>query len=65
MAGFQGSQFPLYKLGCLLKENWLEEDVVNALLELLYFRSAASLTQMLTSNPPFILLPTLFYSEAR
>lgn len=64
IAGFQGSQFPLYKLGCLLNENWLEEDLVNALLELLYFQSAVSSGQTPSSNPPFILLPTLFYAEA-
>ncbi|KAF8959342.1 hypothetical protein BDZ97DRAFT_1667349, partial [Flammula alnicola] len=36
--GFFVTDFPLYKLGCLLGEKWLEEDVFNALAELSYFR---------------------------
>ncbi|KAG6901836.1 hypothetical protein C0995_007339, partial [Termitomyces sp. Mi166 len=31
--GFIVTKFPLYQLNCLLNENWLEEDVFNALLE--------------------------------
>ncbi|KAF9486721.1 hypothetical protein BDN71DRAFT_1374270, partial [Pleurotus eryngii] len=35
--GLFGSSFPLWKLGCLLNENWLEEDVLNATAEITYF----------------------------
>ncbi|KAJ7820498.1 hypothetical protein B0H13DRAFT_1466184, partial [Mycena leptocephala] len=35
--GFSVSDFPLRKLSCLLGEEWLHEDVLNALAELLYF----------------------------
>lgn len=38
--GFKVSDFPLYKLDCLLLENWLEEDVLNAGLEFSYFLQA-------------------------
>lgn len=35
--GFHITNFPLYKLGCLLDENWLDEDVFNGMVELFYF----------------------------
>ncbi|KDR72299.1 hypothetical protein GALMADRAFT_1343942, partial [Galerina marginata CBS 339.88] len=35
---FVSTDCPLYKLGCLLGEKWLEEDIFNALTELTYFR---------------------------
>ncbi|KAJ7159154.1 hypothetical protein C8R43DRAFT_882168, partial [Mycena crocata] len=35
--GFHVTAFPLWKLSCLLCEEWLHEDVLNALAELLYF----------------------------
>ncbi|KAJ7111210.1 hypothetical protein C8R46DRAFT_874536, partial [Mycena filopes] len=54
VAGFQVTQFPLWTLGCLLGETWLEEDVVNALLELLYLKNAIATT----NDPSFIALPT-------
>ena len=34
---FHITSFPLWQLGCLLDEVWLEEDVLNAMVELLYF----------------------------
>ncbi|KAK7036889.1 hypothetical protein R3P38DRAFT_2770949 [Favolaschia claudopus] len=34
ISGFDITRFPLWKLSCLLGETWLEEDVLNALLEL-------------------------------
>lgn len=64
IAGLRTSSFPLYQLGCLLNETWLEEDVVNALSEILYFRTAAS-SSAPGSNPPFVLLPTLFFNNAQ
>ncbi|KAJ7199579.1 hypothetical protein GGX14DRAFT_572606 [Mycena pura] len=38
--GFCVAQFPLWKLSCFLKEEWLHEDIVNVLAELMYFRYA-------------------------
>lgn len=62
IAGFSVTDFPLWKLGCFLDENWLEEDLVNGLLELLYFRLAATSFQ---SHSPFIFLPTSFFNDAK
>ena len=64
IAGFGGSVFPLYKLACLVGETWVEEDVVNALGELVYFKYAATVEEA-SSNPPSVLLPTLFFNEAK
>ncbi|PBK61693.1 hypothetical protein ARMSODRAFT_861747, partial [Armillaria solidipes] len=38
ICGFYCTDFPLWKLGYLLDENWVEEDVMNAAAELCYFR---------------------------
>ncbi|KAJ7672935.1 hypothetical protein B0H17DRAFT_910645, partial [Mycena rosella] len=54
ISGFQITQFPLWKLKCLLGETWLEEDVVNSLLELSYLRK----TMHSTADPSLIILPT-------
>lgn len=60
ITGFSVSDYPLWALGCLLDENWLEEDVLNSLLELLYFQLAAE-----SVNPPVIILPTSFFNDAK
>ncbi|KAJ7696330.1 hypothetical protein B0H14DRAFT_2243354, partial [Mycena olivaceomarginata] len=54
IAGFKITDFPLWKLACLLGETWLEEDVVNALLELLYLQE----TIKSAADPSLIILPT-------
>lgn len=59
--GFSVTRFPLWKLVCLLGETWLEEDVVNALLELLYHEVAS----MSNSDSTFLVLPTLFSHDMR
>ncbi|KAJ3568104.1 hypothetical protein NP233_g5933 [Leucocoprinus birnbaumii] len=64
--GFLGSiSFPLWKLGCLFDEEWLEEDIANAYLELIYFTDAASKTRSTKQeyHPSSIILPTLFLSN--
>ncbi|KAJ7750636.1 hypothetical protein B0H16DRAFT_1419803, partial [Mycena metata] len=61
VTGFQVTQFPLWKLACLLGETWLEEDVVNALLELLYLENATATN----NDPTFIALPTSFAQDMR
>lgn len=60
ISGFHGTDFPLWKLACLLDEEWLEEDVLNAMAELLYFRTAAA-----TGNTAFVYLPTSIFNDAR
>ncbi|KAF5378116.1 hypothetical protein D9615_007548 [Tricholomella constricta] len=62
VAGFGVADYPLWKLGCLLSENWLEEDVLNSLLELLYFRISATSGEL---YPRFLFLPTSFFNDAR
>ncbi|KAJ6596406.1 hypothetical protein DFH09DRAFT_905265, partial [Mycena vulgaris] len=54
ISGFQVTKFPLWTLGCLLGETWLEEDVVNALLELIYLQEAMKSS----ADPSVIILPT-------
>jgi hypothetical protein len=61
LAGFQVTQCSLATLACLLGETWLEEDVVNALLELLYLNNAI----LTDSDPTFIALPTSFARDSR
>lgn len=47
-------------LGCLLGENWLEEDLVNAMAKMLYFRQS-----IVNGDTSFVYLPTLFFDGAR
>ncbi|KAJ7843987.1 hypothetical protein B0H14DRAFT_2358824 [Mycena olivaceomarginata] len=60
--GFYGADFPLWKLSCLLQEEWVHDDVLNALAELLYFQQAALAD---TSLPSTLILPTHFLNDAR
>lgn len=60
--GFYVAEFPLWQLGCLLQENWLEEDILNCMAELLYFR--VSVTAADTSQV-FLYPPTNFFTDAR
>ena len=59
--GLHGTEFPLWKLGELLDETWVGEDILNGLAELLYFRHAAESTRW---NPPFLYLQTSFFTDA-
>lgn len=59
VAGFHVTDFPLWKLGCFLDEEWLEEDILNAMSELLYFRHSA------VQDANFIYLPTSTFNDAR
>ncbi|KAJ7205782.1 hypothetical protein GGX14DRAFT_397480 [Mycena pura] len=60
--GFCVTDFPLWKLSCLLREEWLHEDVLNALAELLYFSQAANST---SDAPSTLILPTHFLNDAK
>ncbi|KAJ7236401.1 hypothetical protein C8J57DRAFT_1004794, partial [Mycena rebaudengoi] len=53
--GLRGSTFPLWKLSCLLREEWLHEDVLNALAELMYFSNAARSAER---DPSILIYPT-------
>ncbi|KAJ7447813.1 hypothetical protein FB451DRAFT_1054229, partial [Mycena latifolia] len=54
--GFQVAQYPLYKLFCLLDENWVEDDIGDSISELAYLRLAAWGSPGV--NPPSLFLPT-------
>ncbi|KAF8802931.1 hypothetical protein BYT27DRAFT_7110992 [Phlegmacium glaucopus] len=60
ISGFRITMFPLAELGCLLHNEWLEEDLANALLELLYFHLVAKSS---TGTCPFLILPALFLTQ--
>ncbi|KAJ7919614.1 hypothetical protein B0H13DRAFT_1544222, partial [Mycena leptocephala] len=53
--GFCATDFPLWKLSCLLGEEWLHEDILNALAELLYLTQAAVSP---SDTPPTLIFPT-------
>lgn len=61
--------FPLWKLSYLLEKQHIEEDIVNGLLEMLYFCHAATCSLLCPFDnpavpPSVILLPTKFYRDA-
>ncbi|KAJ7767556.1 hypothetical protein B0H14DRAFT_2402754 [Mycena olivaceomarginata] len=62
--GFCVADFPLWKLSCLLGEEWLHEDVLNALAELLYFTQAADSSSEMPW-PSTLILPTHFLNDAK
>ena len=67
--GFCVSDFQLDKLGCLLGESWLEEDVFNSLLEFSYFQKAHYIQRTDNSSSTVcisdtIFLPTSFLTDA-
>ncbi|TFK22279.1 hypothetical protein FA15DRAFT_657697 [Coprinopsis marcescibilis] len=61
--GFKVTNFPLYKLGYLLWEQCLDEDLVNALCELSYFKSHPAITK--SSALPHIILPTILSNNSQ
>lgn len=64
LAGFAINHCPLYKLASLVGEQWVEQDILDALVELDYFRSYAKSTSNLRSltptAPAHLILPTDF-----
>lgn len=60
ISGFYSTDFPLWRLGCLLGETWVDEDVLNGMSELLYFRVAT-----MTGDTTFKYLPTSTFNDAR
>jgi len=56
----------LVRLACLLSERWLDEDVFNALLELIFLRHRFGVLATAAMYPPMSLfLPTSFFTDAR
>ena len=64
ICGLLGTDFPLWKLGELLDETWVGEDILNGLAELFYFHQAAKNTHC-DPNPIFLYLQTSFFNDAR
>ena len=63
LVGFHMPHYPLWKLGYLLDEKWVEEDILDALAELTYFTHAA--LQHHGKPPPVLYFPTKFLTDAR
>jgi hypothetical protein len=57
--GLFGAHIRLAELGCLLDQNWLKEDVLNAMFEILHMRLATEGT----GEAQFLTLPTHFYRD--
>jgi hypothetical protein len=58
---------PLWRFATLLDERWMDEDVFNAIAELLYFKHQATISP-LPHDPAIsvcLVLPTSFLSDAR
>ncbi|KAF5329147.1 hypothetical protein D9611_013180 [Ephemerocybe angulata] len=64
ISGFTTASFSLWELGYLRGEEWLEEDVVNGLCELMYFRNIVESVARGVNESRAVILPTLLYSEA-
>ena len=61
-------KFPLWKLGYFLSEEWLQDEVLDGLAELVYFKTAATAVPNNTTPnqpPTFLYLPTSILNEAR
>ena len=70
--GFYSTKFPLWKLGYFLSEEWLQDEVLDGLAELVYFKAAATAvsesdtTQATPGHPPtFLYLPTSILNKAQ
>jgi hypothetical protein len=65
--GLLTNDVPLWRLATLLDERWMDEDVFNALVELMYFTHQAriSLLPHDPTMPVCLFLPTSFLSDAR
>ncbi|KAJ3861143.1 hypothetical protein EV359DRAFT_19804, partial [Lentinula novae-zelandiae] len=57
--------YSLWNLVCLLDGEWLYDDILNCLSELLYFRLAASTKSESSEVPSFMFLSTRFLEDAR
>ena len=58
--GFYSMKFPLWKLGYFLGEEWLQDEVLDGLAKLMYFKTAATAVPnntTLNQPPTFLYLP--------
>lgn len=65
--GLSTNDVPLWRLATLLDERWMDEDIFNALIEIMYFRHQAriSLLPHDIAVPFCLFLPTSFLADAR
>lgn len=62
--GLYSTKFPLWKLGYFLEEEWLQDEVLDGLAELVYFQAGANSVHI-GASPSALYLPTAFMNEAR
>jgi hypothetical protein len=48
--GFHSTKFPLWKLGYFLDEEWLQDEVLDGLAKLVYFKAVATAASVLPDN---------------
>jgi hypothetical protein len=67
MQGLSTNDVPLWRLATLLLERWMDEDIFNALVKIMYFRHQAkiSLPPSDPAIPSCLFLPTTFLADAR
>ena len=67
--GLSTNDVPLWRLATLLDERWMDEDVFNALTEILYFKHQATTSSPQSPHSPAVpsclFLPTSFLADAR
>jgi hypothetical protein len=65
--GLSTNDVPLWRLATLLNECWMDEDIFNALVEILYFRLQAKISLLPSdaTSPSYLFLPTTFLADAR
>jgi len=62
--GLYSTKFPLWKLGYFLREEWLEDLVLDGLAEIQYFKAGDMLVPI-GMSPRFLFLPTSFMNDAQ
>lgn len=62
--GLYSTNFPLWKLGYFLGEEWLQDSILDGLAEIQYFKTGVALVPI-GASPTFLFLPTGFMHEAR
>ena len=64
--GLSTNDVPLWRLATLLDERWMDEDIFNALTEILYFKHQATTSSPRgPAIPSCLFLPTSFLTDAR
>ena len=65
--GLLTNDVPLWRLATLLNERWMDEDIFNALIEILYLGHQAKISHLSydAAIPSCLFLPTSFLADAR